>query len=133
MVEAPVDVLGDLLDVLVRVDETSQRVCAIGSASFASRSISRGSWTPVFLSPDSASAAQTLVSSIARAWSGSKLTFISIMRSIAPASRPAFSAPSASAGSSVSVYSSSPLPLVQMNPSPIRPASRAAAGPEAAM
>ena len=40
---------------------------------------------------------------------------------------------SLNAGMSVSVYSSGPLPEVQMNPSPIRPASRAAAGPEAAM
>ena len=60
-------------------------------------------------------------------------TFISIIRSIVDASRPAFSAPSASAGRSVSVYSSAPLPEVQMNPSPIRPARRAAAGPDAAM
>ena len=63
----------------------------------------------------------------------SKLTFISIILSIGPASRPAFAAPSASPGSSVSVYSSAPLPEVQMKPSPIRPASLAAAGPEAAM
>ena len=31
------------------------------------------------------------------------------------------------------MYSSSPLPEVQMKPSAIRPASRAAAGPDAAM
>ena len=88
---------------------------------------------PIFCSPGSARAAQTLVSSIARPRSVSKETFISIILSIADASRPAFSAPSARAGRSVSVYSSAPLPLVQMKPSAIRPARRAAAGPEAAM
>ena len=73
------------------------------------------------------------MSSIARARSVSKLTFISIIRPSGVASRPALSAPSSTAGRSVSVYSSAPLPEVQINPSPIRPASRAAAGPDAAM
>ena len=47
------------------------------------------------------------------------------------AARPA--APSSTAGISLSVYSSSPLPEVQMKPSPARPAYLATAGPPAAM
>ena len=73
-----------------------------GSAS-ASFSISTGSSTPIFSSGLSASAAQWRVSSSARARSVSNETFISIMRSIASGARPAFSRPSASAGSRVSV------------------------------
>ena len=75
---------------------TSQRRWATSSTPLASRSISRGSSTPIFCSPDSARAAQTFVSSIARARSVSKLTFISIIRSSVPGSRPAFAAPSTS-------------------------------------
>ena len=46
--------------------------------------------------------------------------------------RPALRAPSSRAGSSVSVYSVCGLPEVVMKPSPTRPASRVAAGPDAA-
>jgi hypothetical protein len=59
-------------------------------------------------------------------------TFISIMYSMLSGRRPAFSSPSATAGSNVSRYSSGALPLVQMNPSATRPARRAAVGPDAA-
>jgi hypothetical protein len=56
---------------------------------------------------------------------------ISIMRSIESGSLPAAWAPSSTAATSSS-YSSAFFPLVQMNPSPTRPASFAASGPEAA-
>ena len=60
-----------------------------------------------------------------------KTTFISTIRSSSESDRPDLVAPSASAGSRVSVYRVSLFPDVVMKPSPMRPASRVAAGPEA--
>jgi hypothetical protein len=79
----------------------------------------------------SASAAHQRQLSSARCLSRSYETFTSIIRRIAAGSRPAASAPSATLPSSSS-YSAGSLPLVQMKPSPTRPASLAASGPDAA-
>src|SRR5439155_25126410 len=113
--------------------ETMNRVAALSAAALARRSISRGSSTPALSSAGSASAAHSLVSSSARPRSWSKLTFISIIRSSCAGSLLASRAPFSSAGMSVSRYSSAPLPLVTMIPSPSRPANVAACGPPAAM
>ncbi len=93
----------------------------------------RGRATPALSSAGSASAAHSRVSDMARSRSASKETFISIVRSIFPGSRPASRAPVSTAGSSVSRYSSSPLPLVQMKPSASLPANVAVCGPAAAI
>jgi len=84
--------------------ETIQRDAACSAVrAEASRSISRGSSTPTFCSPGSARAAHSRVSSIARWRSVSYATFTSIIISIVPGSRPAFFAPSCTAGMRVFV------------------------------
>ena len=77
-------------------------VCSTDSAS-ARRCISTGSSTPDFCSGVSPSAPQKWVACIASSRSWSKETLTSIIISMSSIERPAFSAPSAIAGISVSV------------------------------
>jgi hypothetical protein len=104
----------------------------MGSSS-AAFSICTGSSKEAFCSGVSDSGAQNRVFSMALSSSGSQDSLISIILSMTASSRPSCSAPALTAGSSRSVYRSMPLPDVQMNPSPVRPAYLAMTGPPAAM